>query len=113
MSVVAQTPYTGVKRLFEDDSVDALDSCDRQQLISTKRARYRASPAGRCFHPCDKSYGSSLSTLAALRAIFPDMDDQVGLRVLRLLQDAGCSLTAFCRPSPVFFLSAGITLMRL
>lgn len=83
MSVVAQSPYSGVKRLFEDEPVDNHDSCDRQQRFTAKRARYhRASPAGRCFHPYEQSYGPSLSTLAALRAIFPDMDDQTVSNVL-------------------------------
>ena len=69
MSVVAAKP----KRLFDDASEDS------HFTSSVKRARFlHNSPSGRCVHHhSDPSYAlSSSQALAALAALFPEMDDK-------------------------------------
>lgn len=77
MSVVAQSPFSGSKRYFSDnDTPEVYDQCQ-----SSKRARCFGGPQGRfpfyeshtILHP---------ATLSAVRALFPEMDEQVLSEVL-------------------------------
>lgn len=75
MSVVAQSPYTG-KRLFEDDQ-----DC-QQERTGAKRSRFD-SPGGRCrpaahSSPHHHQQGIHPDTIRALKALFAEMDEQVG-----------------------------------
>lgn len=81
MSVVAHSPFSGAKRLFEDDF--ASEPFDRQHN-SSKRARFFGSPsAGRCSGcSSDVPYLLSHTTLAAVQALFPDMDEKTVADVL-------------------------------
>lgn len=85
MSVVAHSPYTGSKRLFDDSDHHQLDS---QQLDTHKRSRGCGSPAGLYQavsrasaggSPFHQQHSSQAGVLNALRALFPGMDDQVSL----------------------------------
>jgi hypothetical protein len=81
MSVALQSPFTGTKRLFDDDS-EAQQH--QQQQEAAKRVRCLGSPAGRCrpaAHASTSHFQPSIpaSTVAAIKALFPGMDSQVGL----------------------------------
>lgn len=85
MSVQALSPFSGAKRLFEEEHPEDTESpCDRGQH---KRGRFVAgSPSGRCSGAAAAAAAFGPvhpSTLNALRALFPGMDDQV-----RVLNDA-------------------------
>lgn len=84
MSVQALSPFSGAKRLFEEEHPEDTESpCDRGQH---KRGRFVAgSPSGRCSGAAAAAAFGPVhpSTLNALRALFPGMDDQV-----RVLNDA-------------------------
>lgn len=81
MSVVAHSPYSGAKRLFdENDSPDSRYIAQQQ----AKRVRYFGSPAGRCLPHANEpgSYALPACAVTALRALFPDMDEQTVSDVL-------------------------------
>eukprot|EP00882_Tetradesmus_deserticola_P005547 GHRQ01005841.1.p1 GENE.GHRQ01005841.1~~GHRQ01005841.1.p1 ORF type:complete len:207 (+),score=47.49 GHRQ01005841.1:273-893(+) len=77
MSVVAQSPYTSGKRLFEEDA----SSTDSPHQHGAKRGRFD-SPAGRCrpstvqAHHSHVQAGVHPTAVAALKSLFPDMDEQ-------------------------------------
>lgn len=81
MSVALQSPFQpGTKRLFED----AAEEEGQQHQEAAKRARCLGSPAGRCrpaSHASPSHFQPSLpaSAVAAVKALFPGMDAQVGL----------------------------------
>jgi hypothetical protein len=79
MSVVAHSPYSGAKRLFESDSPDTFDLQQHQQGVVPKRARYFGSPSGRCQPLAPQNAGHIVpqNTIAALKALFPGMDEKV------------------------------------
>lgn len=90
MSVALQSPFTsGTKRLFEDpdSSGEAAQQQQQQQEAERKRVRCLGSPAGRCrpaAHVLPSQYfqpSISAATVAAVKALFPGMDSQVGLLV--------------------------------
>lgn len=74
MSIELQSPYSSLrsKRFLEDD-----DQQGRHPLaeLGSKRLRQQASP-GRCV-PGGQAYAVGHSTVAALRALFPQMNDKV------------------------------------
>jgi hypothetical protein len=81
MSVVAQSPYSAgsSKRLFNSEQDTGSD-----QFGAVKRARCLSSPAGRCRpsssqSPPHNSHNQCVhpATVAAVKALFPDMDEQV------------------------------------
>lgn len=98
MSVVAHSPFTGNKRLFEEDAKS--DSFDRHP--SNKRGRFFGSPAGcRRASPthspqaaCQTDQPFHPNTLAALRALFPGMDEQA---VTAVLAECGNDIDAAIR----------------
>jgi hypothetical protein len=80
MSVALQSPFqAGTKRLFDDTEGDTQQHQEQQ----TKRARCLGSPAGRyraATHTSPSHFQPSLpaSAVAAVKALFPGMDAQVG-----------------------------------
>jgi hypothetical protein len=72
--------FPGSKRLFDEAHEDVDSPCDRAQ---GKRVRFAAnSPSGRCWGgPALQQPALHPSTLNALRALFPDMDDQVSKQI--------------------------------
>lgn len=83
MSVALQSPFSGTKRLFEADS--ELEGNQQQEgTAAAVNKRARCSPAGRCrpavqSSPSQFYQGIPSSTVAAVKALFPDMDEQVGV----------------------------------
>jgi hypothetical protein len=82
MSVALQSPFTGTKRLFDDADSEAQQH-HHQQQEAAKRVRCLGSPAGRCrpaAHAPTSHFQPSIpaSTVAAIKALFPGMDSQVG-----------------------------------
>lgn len=75
MSVVAHSPFTGNKRLFDDDasndSYDWASSCKRGRFVGSPAAAGRGSPK--------RQAPSSVTpaTFTALCGLFPEMDEQV------------------------------------
>ena len=77
MSIQAISPFSGSKRLFEEQPEDVESPCDRGQ---GKRGRFLAgSPSGRCSGPSGAFHAQGVhpATLQALKGLFPAMDDQV------------------------------------
>lgn len=81
MSVAASSPFCGSKRYLESDQ----EAENFANFASGKRSRFVNSPAGgRCTPLCERqSYVVSASTLAALRGLFPEMDEETVSNVLR------------------------------
>jgi hypothetical protein len=81
MSVVTHSPFPGSKRLFEED-IDT-EQLDTPHSAALKRSRCCGSPASGVQHTLRPAFGSSQhtglhpATFQALRALFPNMDDQV------------------------------------
>lgn len=87
MSVALQSPFTsGTKRLFEDPDSSG-EAQQQQEAAERKRVRCLSSPAGRCRPAAHVSPSQhfqpsiSAATVAAVKALFPGMDSQVGLLV--------------------------------
>ena len=92
MSVATQhSPFAvGSKRLYEsEENEDHLQRLDSSAASSHKRYRHphqqhlRGSPPGRCGSGGEgghqhAAYTVGLATVAALRALFPEMSDKVG-----------------------------------
>lgn len=110
MSVALQSPFTsGTKRLFEDPDSSG-EAQQQQQEAERKRVRCLGSPAGRCRPAAHVSPSQhfqpsiSAATVAAVKALFPGMDSQVGLLVESGVPVAGSEpvgtlllhLSAFC-----------------
>eukprot|EP00775_Hariotina_reticulata_P004554 gene4554-4806_t len=98
MSVVAQSPYSAgsSKRLFNSEEDTGSD-----QFGAVKRARCLSSPAGRCRPSSSQSpphnslsQGVHPSAIAALKALFPDMDEQA---VESVLAECGQDIDAAIR----------------
>lgn len=93
MSVAAQlSPFCGSKRVhsFETEADEGAENFSvgaaACSLGSTKRSRFVASPlqSGRCTPLSERqAYVVSASTVAALRGLFPDMEEQTISTVLR------------------------------
>lgn len=80
MSVATQhSPFAvGSKRLYEsEENEDRLQRLD-SSANAHKRFRQRGSPSSRCGSDGVHSYAFGNATIAALRALFPEMSDKVG-----------------------------------
>jgi hypothetical protein len=91
MSVALQSPFSGNKRLFEDSDLDEQQQQQQQDAppSAAKRVRCLGSPAGRC-RPASHvvlagshlQHGIPASAVAAVKALFPGMDEKVRACVL-------------------------------
>lgn len=109
MSVAAERSHSpnhfGSKRLFE-----LTDSAEHQLTADNRSKRFRrrsGSSSGLCGSPHTGSVPDRASTLAALRGLFPDMEEKV--RCLRVVTQKYClhtsSLDPFCLRIYYFLIS--------
>lgn len=113
MSVALQSPFTGTKRLFDDADSEAQHHQQQQEAAKRVRCLGGSSPAGaagRCRPAAHTStppgahhHGLPASTVAAVKALFPGMDEKVGgggvvgLEGGHVRRIAACSIVVTCR----------------
>lgn len=89
MSVTAQSPYCGTKRLFDRSESAELGSISPSKA-SGKRSRFVGSPLSRCSPVTDhQAYAVGATTIAALKALFPTMEEQT---IANVLEECGSNI---------------------